>query len=141
MREGERVRYDADIRVAGGSLMTIDFLVVPMCDDQQQITHLIASGVDVSDRKQAEAALSEREQFYRQLIEGMPLLTWTCLPDGTCDYICARWEKFAGEGTDPLVHSRAWSMSTRRIALRFARPGAMALPTADRFRPRCAATQ
>lgn len=100
---GSPARYDAEIRVAGGALMSVDFMVAPMLDDASKLTHLIASGVDVSDRKQAEIALSAREQFYRQLIESMPLLCWTCQPDGTCDYICARWEKYAGYGTDPAA--------------------------------------
>lgn len=123
---GVSMRFDAEIRVARGSLTTIDFMLVPMRDESGTITHLIPSGVDVSDRKNAERALAEREQFYRQLIEGMPLLTWTCLPDGTCDFVSNRWQTFAGQEADfrggfatmDQIHpddretvSRAWQQS------------------------------
>lgn len=97
---GVSSRYDAEIRIAGGTLITMDFMLAPMRDEDGRITHLIPSGVDVSDRKNAERALAEREQFYRQLIEGMPLLTWTCLPDGSCDYVSNRWQSYAGQDAD-----------------------------------------
>ncbi len=100
-RDGHSVRYEADIRVHDGEILTIDFMIAPMRDDDGAIHHLIASAVDVSDRRRTEQTLSEREQFYRQLIESMPLFTWTCLPDGSCDYICERWQKFAGPLVDP----------------------------------------
>jgi two-component system CheB/CheR fusion protein len=62
---GEDVRYDEMIRVADDNRSTIDFMIRPVRDADGKITHLIPSGVDISERKQAEFALKESEQLLR----------------------------------------------------------------------------
>ena len=37
-----------------------------------------------------------RESDLRQLIEGLPLLVWTCTPEGPCDYLSAQWVAYTG---------------------------------------------
>ncbi len=59
-KQGETIRYDVVVRMADDSRMTIDFMLSPVRDAEGQITHLIPSGVDISQRKQAEQALIER---------------------------------------------------------------------------------
>lgn len=64
-RDGEPSRYDAEVQMVGGVMMSIDFMLTPMRDSEGQITHLIASGVDITDRKQLEREVLEvsaREQ-------------------------------------------------------------------------------
>ena len=52
---GERVRYDAEIQVAGGARIWIDFQIAPVFDASGQVTELIPSGVEITERKHAEA--------------------------------------------------------------------------------------
>ena len=52
---GEVVRYDAYIRIAGEGRLWIDFQLVPVRDERGNVVELIPSGVDISERKQAEA--------------------------------------------------------------------------------------
>ena len=61
---GERVRYDAEIRVVGDGRLWIDFQIVPMFDADGNVTELIPSGVDITERKQAEA---HRELLLKEL--------------------------------------------------------------------------
>jgi PAS domain S-box-containing protein len=63
---GEAVRYDVDVRMAGGRLMTIDFMLAPLRDEAGQITHLIPSAVDITERKRAELR-------FRSLVEAVPI--------------------------------------------------------------------
>jgi len=37
-----------------------------------------------------------REVELRQLVEGLPLLVWTCTPEGLCDYLSAQWVAYTG---------------------------------------------
>lgn len=57
---------------------------------------VLASVVDITPRKQAEAELRESQQRFRLLLEGVPQLVWTCRPDGTCDYLSRQWVEYTG---------------------------------------------
>lgn len=48
-----------------------------------------------SERLAAEA-LRESEARYRMLAEALPQLVWTCLPDGSCDYLSSQWVAYTG---------------------------------------------
>ncbi len=50
----------------------------------------------ITERKRAEAALSESESHFRQLAEFLPQPAWICLPDSRCDYLSQRWVEFTG---------------------------------------------
>ena len=62
--EGERIRYDAEIRVVGDGRLWIDFQIVPVLGADGRVTELIPSGVDITERKLAEA---HRELLVREL--------------------------------------------------------------------------
>ncbi|HSO42448.1 MAG TPA: PAS domain S-box protein [Rhodospirillales bacterium] len=59
--KGEASRYDVDVRMAGGRLMTIDFMIAPLRNTEGEITHLLPSAVDITERKAAENALRASE--------------------------------------------------------------------------------
>ena len=52
--QGEIVRYDAEIQVAGGERITIDFQIAPVRDPNGSVIELTASAIDITARKQAE---------------------------------------------------------------------------------------
>ncbi len=102
-RSGEVVREDVMFRVANGALVHIDFMLYPMRDENGVITNLIASGVDIGDRKRAESQLADSERHYRQLIEGMPLMSWSSTPEGVCDFLNAGWVEYSGRSIAELL--------------------------------------
>ena len=65
---GEFSRYDVAVRMAGDRLMTIDFMIAPLRSTIGEITYLIPSGVDITERKQAEAALRRNEERLQQAL-------------------------------------------------------------------------
>ncbi|MCX5682782.1 MAG: response regulator, partial [Planctomycetota bacterium] len=56
---GQSSRYDAVIRVGEGRFTTLDFMLTPLRDAEGRVTHLIPSGVDISERKAAEEQLRQ----------------------------------------------------------------------------------
>lgn len=58
-REGRTVRFDVDVRMAGGILHTIDFQMAPLRAADGSIVYLIASAVDITDRKATEIKLQD----------------------------------------------------------------------------------
>jgi len=57
--KGETVRFDVAVRVAGGREMPIDFVVNPLRDELGAVRQLVASAVDITERKKLE------QQFLR----------------------------------------------------------------------------
>ncbi|MGB7324757.1 MAG: PAS domain S-box protein [Rubripirellula sp.] len=84
---GEDVRYDAVIRVADDERITVDFMIRPVRDRNGNITHVIPSGVDISERKLAEGAVLQREQRLQLALDsgGMGLWEWDIPSD------CITW--------------------------------------------------
>ncbi len=72
--QGQTVRYDANVRMAGGVVIDIDFMLVPVIDSVSgAITHLIPSGIDITERKVAERALRDSEAFTAQCWRTWPV--------------------------------------------------------------------
>lgn len=59
--QGQPSRFDVDVRMVGGHMMTIDFMIAPLRNAEGVITHLIPSAVDITERNATEEALRESE--------------------------------------------------------------------------------
>ena len=66
---GKTSRYDLEMKGSGGSTVTLDFQVVPMRDASGQITHLVPSGRDITERKRAEKDVDEARERFRVLLD------------------------------------------------------------------------
>jgi len=68
---GENFRGDVQVRMIGNSRMMLDFMIVPMRDDEGRITNLVASAIDISDRvayqQRIESALKERTVLLQEV--------------------------------------------------------------------------
>ncbi|PWC75722.1 PAS domain-containing protein [Azospirillum sp. TSH64] len=67
---GRSSRFDAGLRVATGRdttprEMTVDVNLTPMVDADGHVTHLIATGIDITERKRTEEALRVAEERVR----------------------------------------------------------------------------
>lgn len=100
---GEIVRYDCDVRMAAGHMMRIDFMIAPMRDDFGRITHLIPSGVDVSERVRAQEQLAERERQFRTITEALPLGVWTATREGKLDFVSGQLAQLTGVGVEAML--------------------------------------
>jgi PAS domain S-box-containing protein len=65
---GKTSRYDLEFKGSGGGV-TLDFQVVPMRDASGQITHLVPSGRDITERKRAEKDVDEARERFRVLLD------------------------------------------------------------------------
>ena len=71
LRAGEfPASFENAWRHRDGSLRRIAWTATALVDAQGQVNFLIASGIDVTEQRQAESTLRESEARYRQLIEG-----------------------------------------------------------------------
>ncbi|ACB94018.1 PAS domain-containing protein [Beijerinckia indica] len=66
-------------------------------------TRLIGIMMDVTERHRAEEILRASEDRYRNLVESLPLLVWTCRPNADCDYLSPQWIAYTGRSADELL--------------------------------------
>ena len=74
-QRGETVRYDAYLSTAKG-IITIEFSIAPIFDTEGHITQLVACGVDISKRRNAENALRRSEERLELAMLGAELGWW-----------------------------------------------------------------
>ncbi len=99
---GKPVRYDATVRVAGGRLITLDFAIMPMFGPDGKVTHLIPSGIDITERTRAEEALRESEERFRGLVE-QSVVGIYILQNDRISYANPRFAEILGYAPDELV--------------------------------------
>ena len=96
LRTGEPYDHEHRIRPADGSYCWMRSRAWPRRDSAQKIVRWYGTTEDINERKQAEAKLRESEERYRTLMETVPQLVWTCLQDGSCDYLSRQWAEYTG---------------------------------------------
>jgi PAS domain S-box-containing protein len=69
----------------------------PIAGAANQITELIGSATEVTGEAQDDTSVSSTLQNpLRHLIDLIPVLAWSCLPDGTADYFNRGWLDYTG---------------------------------------------
>ncbi|MGB7443706.1 MAG: PAS domain S-box protein, partial [Coleofasciculaceae cyanobacterium] len=81
-KEGEFVRYEAEVQGADNQVIMIDFSLRPILNETGQVILLIPEGRDITERKQAEAQLREAEERFRLAFDDAATGEALVAPDG-----------------------------------------------------------
>jgi len=118
---GEVVRHDVDVRAADGTTFPMDFMLVPVANAEGRIVKLIPSGVDISERKRAEAdvlrlnrnleaqvlarteSLRRTEREFRSTFEGAGLGIAHISPEGRFLRVNPQLCAYSGYAEDELL--------------------------------------
>ncbi|MFZ4700356.1 MAG: ATP-binding protein [Candidatus Methylumidiphilus sp.] len=107
-QQGETVRYDAPLSMAKG-IVTIDFSIAPLFDGQGRITHLVACGVDITERKKTEDALRCSEERLELAMMGAELGWWDWDIHSGAAAFSERWANMLGYACEEIQPTfEAW---------------------------------
>ncbi|ESR26749.1 sensor histidine kinase [Lutibaculum baratangense] len=125
----EGANFDMEFRIvsADGSERWLLGQGRTQADARGAASYMTGACVDITDRKEAEAALRMNEARFRAIADSMPQMLWSTQPDGFHDYFNRRWYEYTGVqpgstdgvGWNDMFHpddrDRAWEIWRRSL--------------------------
>jgi PAS domain S-box-containing protein len=96
------------LRRADGVYRWFQFRAEPVRGVAGSVSGWYVLATDIHDRKQAEEALQASERNFASIINTIPTLAWSALPDGHCDFLSQGWLDFTGL-TSEQAQGWGWS--------------------------------
>jgi PAS domain S-box-containing protein len=95
-RESESPRFIKRYIRKDGSTVWADVSTSLRRDENGNGVYFMTTINDITDLKLAEEVLRNDEKRFRELIDALPQLYWTCRVDGPCDYLSKQWVEYTG---------------------------------------------
>src|SRR5712692_10672457 len=105
LASGEPLDFEARVRRADGEYRWMLHQKVAVRDESGHIVKWYGSSVEIEDRKQAEEKLRQDERELRRVIDTIPYLAWSTLPDGSGEFWNKRWYDYSGLTPEECVGS------------------------------------
>ncbi|MEO6876452.1 MAG: PAS domain S-box protein [Opitutaceae bacterium] len=99
---GEVVRYDVPVRIAGDKILWIDFQLAPLKNTEGRVTHLIPSGMDISERRRSAETLRQNAELFVRLVDQAPTGMYVVDADFRMQQVNALAEPVFAK-VDPLI--------------------------------------
>jgi PAS domain S-box-containing protein len=111
LKDGQPMETEIRMRQANGEYRWWFVRNVPLRDELGNIVKWYGTGIDVEDRKRAEQAVWRSEKELRQVIETIPAMAFTALPDGSGTFVSMRWNEYTGLSVEDRSGS-GWQAAT-----------------------------
>jgi formate hydrogenlyase transcriptional activator len=105
---GKPFEHEVRLRRADGEYRWFLSRGVPLRDELGNVIRWYGTTTDIEDRKQAEDAVARGEDRLRLVIDTIPALVGSMLPDGSLQFINRRWLEYAGLSLQD-VQGWAWT--------------------------------
>jgi len=103
LASGEPDEIEARLRRHDGVYRWFLIHCEPFRDESGKIVRWYGTSTDIDDRKRAEEALQSNERNLTLIINTMPTLAWSALPDGSIDFINQRWLDYTGLSSEQAL--------------------------------------
>src|SRR5271165_1466305 len=106
LASGEPFLHETRVRRADGEYRWMLHHKVAVRDEHGNIVKWHGSSIDIEDRKRAEDALRKREKELRAVLDSIPAIVWSTLPDGSNTYVNKRFVEYSGSSPEQTAGSR-----------------------------------
>jgi PAS domain S-box-containing protein len=110
---GDPYEDEMRLRRADGEYRRFLIRTAPLRDEQGHIIKWYGTGTDIEDRKRTEDALRRSEDRLRHVIDTIPAIVWSALPDGAVDFVNNRWLQYTGLSREDSLGWR-WTATIHR---------------------------
>jgi PAS domain S-box-containing protein len=98
------------IRLPDGNVRYLETIGHPVLNAAGEVVEYIGTAIDVTERMRAQDALRQSEQRLRDVIDTIPAMVWSTLPDGTNDFANQSWLEYTGISAKD-VSGAGWRVS------------------------------
>ncbi len=88
------------LRSADGTYRWFLSRAIPIRDAKGRILRWFGTNTDITEVKQAETALRNSEQKFRNMADNAPFMVWVTDPTGCCTYLSQSWYDFTGQAKE-----------------------------------------
>lgn len=93
---GEFLRFETQAQGANGKIITVDFSIKPIRDEDGKVTLLIPEGRDVTEMRKTQDALAESEERFKTMADCAPMMIWMFDETINVSYLNKTWLDFTG---------------------------------------------
>jgi len=103
LNKGSAGEFSFRVRSAEGKYRWFLSCAEPVRTSDGTLLYWIGVNLDIDDEKQAEDALRKSEKELRDVIETIPAIVWSALPDGSNAYVNKRFMEYSGSSAEQMA--------------------------------------
>jgi PAS domain S-box-containing protein len=88
-----------------------DFVFQPVKAQAGQVTGILVTALNVTSQVEARKGILERETYFRQMADNVPVMIWITRADGYCTYFNEQWYAYTGQQQEQALGS-GWLEAT-----------------------------
>ena len=100
---GELFEHEVRFRRVDGQYRWFLVRGAPLRDDTGKIIKWYGTCTDIEALKLAQASVRQAENKLRVVVDTIPALVWSTLPDGSCDFNNMRWLEYTGLSSEDAM--------------------------------------